>query len=345
MRDNEPHSSRFLPVLDRRQRELRDLRISVTDRCNFRCTYCMPREHYGPNFKFLPRAEILSYEEIARLSRVFASLGVRKLRLTGGEPLLRADVPELVRMLSAIPEVEIALTTNGSLLAEKAGALFAAGLRRVTVSLDSIEDSVFRRMSDVQFPVARVLEGIEAAAQAGLRPIKINAVIQRGVNDDGIVALARHFKGSGHILRFIEFMDVGTTNGWRLDRVVSGREIEERIARELPLEPIPSRYASDVARRFRYTDGSGEIGIITSVSEPFCGDCSRGRLSSDGKFYTCLFAVRGADLRAPLRAGASDDELRALVQQIWEGREDRYSELRTKSSALVPRVEMSYIGG
>jgi GTP 3',8-cyclase len=336
-----------MPPVDRLGRPLRDLRISVTDRCNFRCRYCMPREVFGLGHEFLPRAEILDYEEIARLARVFAAHGVRKLRLTGGEPLVRRDLPDLVRMLAAVDGVEVALTTNGSLLAERAATLAAAGLDRVTVSLDSLDDRVFQAMNDVHFPVARVLAGIEAAAAAGLAPIKVNAVVHRGVNDHTLVDLARHFKGTGHVLRFIEYMDVGSTNGWRLGDVVPGAEVVARIAAEMPLVPIEPAYRGEVARRWRYADGGGEIGVITSVTQPFCGDCSRGRLSAEGKFYTCLFAAAGTDLRGPLRAGASDEELAALIAGVWRVREDRYSELRTAATPeLAPkRVEMSYIGG
>jgi GTP 3',8-cyclase len=330
---------------DKRGRPLRDLRISVTDRCNFRCGYCMPREHFGKNFRFLPRAELLSFEEIALLGRVFAAQGVVKLRLTGGEPLLRAELPKLVGLLAGIPGVEVALTTNGSLLSEQARALADAGLRRVTVSLDSLDDAVFRRMNDADFPVAKVLSGIDAAAAAGLRPVKINVVVRRGFNDHTLVDVARCFKGTGHVVRFIEYMDVGTTNGWRLEEVVSGREIVDRIGRELPLEPIGAGYRGEVARRFAYRDGGGEIGVITSVSQPFCGDCTRARLSAEGKLYTCLFARTGTDLRTPLREGRSEAELRDMVRSVWSAREDRYSELRSEQTRGERRIEMSYIGG
>jgi len=338
------------PLLDRFGRPLHDLRISVTDRCNFRCRYCMPREVFGPGFAFLPRSEILSFEEIARLTRLFAAQGVRKIRLTGGEPLLRAELPALVRMIAETPGIEdVAVTTNGSLLASQAQALADAGLRRVTVSLDSLDDAVFRSMNDVNFPVALVLDGIAAAERAGLAPIKINAVVKRGVNDHTVVDLARHFKGSGHILRFIEYMDVGATNGWRLDEMVPGREIVERISAELPLEPAEPNYRGEVAQRWRYRDGEGEVGVITSVTQPFCGDCTRARLSAEGSLYTCLFASAGADFRGPLRAGASDEEITALLRRLWGQRDDRYSEIRTAAtpdSASAPRrVEMSYIGG
>ena len=330
---------------DRLGRPLRDLRLSVTDRCNFRCPYCMPREVFGPLHTFLPRGEILTFEEIQRLTRLFHRLGVRKVRLTGGEPLLRHDLPDLVRMLAGLEGMDLALTTNGTLLAHHAEALAAAGLGRVTVSLDSLDDAVFQRMNDVEFPVARVLDGIAAAAAAGLGPIKINAVVRRGLNDDGLVDLARHFKGSGHVLRFIEYMDVGTSNHWRPDDLVPGEEILRRIDAELPLEPIDPAYRGEVARRWRYRDGGGEIGIITSVSRPFCGDCTRARLSAKGELYTCLFAATGTDLRAPLRAGADDAELETLIRGIWTQRTDRYSELRSAETAGRERVEMSYIGG
>ncbi len=332
-------------VTDRRGRDMRDLRISVTDRCNFRCRYCMPREVFGPEFRFLPRGEILTFEEIARIARSFAAHGVRKIRLTGGEPTLRADLPGLVRMLADIAGVEVALTTNGSLLRDLAQPLRDAGLARITVSLDSLDDAVFRQMNDTDFPVADVLAGIEAAEAAGFRPVKINAVVRRGVNDHTALDLVRHFRGSGHIVRFIEFMDVGTANGWRLDDVVAGAEIVARIHAETPLEPAEPNYPGEVVRRWRYADGSGEIGVITSVTEPFCGGCTRARLSADGQLYTCLFAASGTDLRAPLRAGASDAEIAAIIAGRWARRDDRYSDLRSQATAGLPRVEMSYIGG
>jgi cyclic pyranopterin phosphate synthase len=333
------------PLLDRLQRPLRDLRISVTDRCNFRCQYCMPREVFGPNFEFLPRDQILSFEEIARLASVFASLGVRKFRLTGGEPLLRNDLPKLVEMLAAIDGVDLAVTTNASLLASQARALARAGLDRVTVSLDSIDDAVFRAMNDVDVPVSRVLEGIEAAERAGLGPVKVNCVVRKGVNDHTLVDLARHFKGTGHIVRFIEFMDVGTTNGWKLDEVTPAAEVVEQINAALPLVPLEPNYDGEVAKRWAYADGEGEIGLITSVTEPFCATCTRARLSADGRLFTCLFAVEGLDLRETLRSGAGDDELTEIVRGVWTSREDRYSELRSDGTADLPRVEMSFIGG
>jgi cyclic pyranopterin phosphate synthase len=305
----------------------------------------MPKEFFGADFPFLPRREILSYEEVYRLARIFHRLGVRKVRITGGEPLLRRDLPEIVRMMASLPDTDLALTTNGALLAARASALAAAGLRRVTVSLDSIDDDVFARMNDVDFPLQRVLEGIDAAAAAGLAPIKINAVVRRGVNDGAVVALARHFRGTGHIVRFIEFMDVGTTNGWRLEEVVPGSEIVARIAAEFAVEPVAADYPGEVARRWRYQDGGGEFGVITSVSQPFCGACTRARLSTDGKLFTCLFAEEGADLRAPLRSGCSDEGLEALIRDVWAGRRDRYSEIRSAATTGGKRVEMSYIGG
>jgi GTP 3',8-cyclase len=331
-------------LADRLGRPVRDLRISITDRCNFRCVYCMPKEVFGREYRFLDRAELLSFEEIARVARVFAGLGVRKVRLTGGEPLVRRDVERLVDLLAAIPRLELTLTTNGSLLAEKAQRLKEAGLARVTVSLDSVDDAAFRAMNDVDFPVARVLEGIDAAAAAGL-PVKVNAVVKRGVNDGEIVAMARRFRRSGHVLRFIEFMDVGHTNGWRLEDVVAAEEIVRRIDAEFPLEPVEAAYRGEVARRWRYRDGAGEIGVIASVTQPFCGDCTRARLSADGRLYTCLFAVRGHDLRAVLRAGATDAALQDEIAAVWERRADRYSEIRSARTVDLPKVEMSYIGG
>ena len=342
-----PQESPQPPALrDVRGRVLRDLRISVTDRCNFRCSYCMPRSVFGPGFRFLPAQEILSFEEIARVAGVFVSLGVHKLRLTGGEPLLRRDLTKLIRLLPQGPEIDLALTTNGSLLGPLAVELASAGLRRVTVSLDSLDDAVFQHMNDAQVPVRDVLDGIERAASAGLE-IKVNAVIRRGVNDAGLLDLVRHFKGSGQILRLIEFMDVGSTNGWERAEVVSAREMLESIGRVFPLEPAEPNYAGEVAQRHRFSDGSGELGIIASVTQPFCGDCSRGRLSAIGSFYTCLFASDGHDLRALLRGGASDDELRASIEARWYARRDAYSELRGRPLQLGqrPKIEMSFIGG
>jgi len=331
---------------DTRARPLRDLRISVTDRCNFRCTYCMPKEVFGRDFHFLPAGEILSFEEIARLARIFAELGVRKVRLTGGEPLLRRDLTTLIAMLAEIEGIEdLTLTTNGSLLAKLAPALKSAGLARLTVSLDSLDDAVFRAMNDVDFPVQRVLDGIDAAAEAGLGPVKINVVVKRGINEESILPLAAYFRGSGHIVRFIEYMDVGTTNGWRLDDVVTAAEIARAIDAAYPIEPVAASYRGEVANRYRYKDGRGEFGIIASVTQPFCGDCTRARLSSEGQLYTCLFAARGHDLRALLRDGASNADIARFIADIWRVRDDRYSELRTAQTVDVPKVEMSHIGG
>jgi cyclic pyranopterin phosphate synthase len=326
-------------------RPLRDLRISVTDRCNFRCVYCMPKEVFGRDYAFLPREELLSFEEIERLARVFAAHGVEKVRLTGGEPLIRRDLELLVAMLARIEGLDLTLTTNGSLLPQKAQALADAGLGRITVSLDSLDDEVFRAMNDVDFSVERVLAGIEAAAAAGLAPVKVNMVVRRGLNEDSVLPMARYFRETGHVLRFVEYMDVGHTNGWRLDDVVPAAELVAAIDAELPLEPVEAAYRGEVARRWRYRDGGGEIGLIASVTEPFCGDCTRARVSADGKLYTCLFALRGHDLRAVLRSGASDDELSSVIGGVWRAREDRYSEVRTAATADVPKVEMSYIGG
>jgi cyclic pyranopterin phosphate synthase len=340
-------------VQDRLARPLHDLRISVTDRCNFRCTYCMPKEVFDRDHAFLPHRELLTFEEITRLARVFIGHGVEKIRLTGGEPLLRKGIEDLVAMLAQLrtrtgAPLDLTLTTNGSLLARKARALADAGLRRVTVSLDGLDDTVFRRMNDVDFPVSEVLRGIDAAAAAGLAPVKVNMVVQRGVNEREIVPMARHFRGTGHILRFIEFMDVGASNGWRMDDVVPSREVLDRIAAELPLEPIDPNYAGEVAERWRYRDGSGEIGVISSVTQAFCRDCTRARLSTEGRLYLCLFAQSGHDLRALVRGDASDEQLSTAIARIWRQRADRYSELRghgQASAAALPRVEMSYIGG
>jgi cyclic pyranopterin phosphate synthase len=333
-------------TVDRLERPLRDLRISVTDRCNFRCTYCMPKEVFGRDHAFLPRSALLSFEEITRLARLFAAEGVTKVRLTGGEPLLRRDLERLVAMLAAIDGItDIALTTNGAALAAKAQTLKDAGLSRVTVSLDALDDETFAAMNDVGFPVARVLDGVQAAADAGLRPVKINMVVKRHVNDHAILAMAERFRHSGHILRFIEYMDVGTTNGWRLDDVISAEEIHRTIDAQWPLEPLCPHYPGEVANRYRYRDGAGEIGLIASVTRPFCGNCTRARLSADGKLHTCLFATRGHDLRDLLRAGATDHELAQQLRGIWGARADRYSEARTAQTAPLPKVEMSYIGG
>jgi GTP 3',8-cyclase len=333
------------PVTDTRGRALHDLRISVTDRCNFRCIYCMPKDVFDADYRFLPHADLLTFEEIARVARIFAGRGVEKIRLTGGEPLLRRNVERLVEMLARIGGLDLTLTTNGALLAKKARALADAGLSRVTVSLDSLDDATFRRMNDVDFPVGKVLEGIAAAGAAGLAPVKINMVVKRGVNDASIVPMARHFRGSGHIVRFIEYMDVGATNGWRMDDVVPATEIVGAIDAEMPLAPVDPNYRGEVAQRWRYRDGSGEIGVIASVTRAFCRDCTRARLSTDGKLYTCLFATEGYDLRALLRDGGDDARIGSVIAAVWRARADRYSEIRTASTARIPKVEMSYIGG
>jgi cyclic pyranopterin phosphate synthase len=331
-------------LADTRGRAMRDLRISVTDRCNFRCTYCMPREVFDSNYRFLPHDAILSFEEIARLARVFVGLGVNKLRLTGGEPLVRRNLDRLVAMLAAL-DAEVTLTTNGSLLAKQAAGLKKAGLDRVTVSLDSLDDATFRRMNDADFPVAKVVEGIEAAAAAGLGPVKINMVVKRGVNDQSIVQMAERWRGSGHIIRFIEYMDVGSTNGWRMDEVVPSAEVVRRLSARWPLKPIGANYPGEVAERWRYADGAGEIGVISSVTQAFCASCTRMRLSTEGSLYTCLFAQAGHDLKGLLRAGASDEQLRNEIAAVWQRRADRYSEIRTEFTAKNKKVEMSYIGG
>ena len=330
-------------------RPLRDLRISVTDRCNFRCPYCMPAEIFGEAYQFLPRADILTFEEISRLVAIFAELGVNKARVTGGEPLLRTDLYRLISQLSQIDGIDdVTLTTNGYLLAQQAEDLKNAGLHRVTVSLDSVDDEVFKTMNGRGFGVRRVLHAIQRAAEVGLAPLKINSVVQKGVNDHTIVDLARHFKGTGHIVRFIEYMDVGNRNGWQLDQVVSADEIVSRIDAEMPLEPMESNYVGEVAERYRYKDGSGEIGVIASVTKPFCGACTRARLSTDGSIFTCLFANKGISLRDPMRSGASDDELRRLISQVWGRRTDRYSEERasaTSGDSSQRKIEMYQIGG
>jgi cyclic pyranopterin phosphate synthase len=336
-----------MSLRDTRERPLRDLRISVTDRCTFRCTYCMPKEVFGRDFQFLPRAELLTFDEITRLVRLFVALGVEKVRLTGGEPLVRRELERLVAQLAVLEGVaDLTLTTNGALLTPaKARALKEAGLQRITISLDALEDAIFMAMNDVGFPVAKVLAAIDAAAVAGLQPIKINMVVKRGVNDGSILAMARHFRGSGHILRFIEYMDVGTTNGWRLDDVVPAAEIIATLSAAWPLEPVDPQYPGEVATRWRYTDGVGEIGVIASVTQPFCRSCTRARLTADGQLYTCLFASRGHDLRRLLRNGASDTEISASLQAVWQGRTDRYSEVRAAQTVPRRKVEMSHIGG
>ena len=331
-------------MIDTLGRPLRDLRISVTDRCNFRCVYCMPAEVFGRDYRFLERRELLTFEELERLARAFVARGVEKIRITGGEPLIRRDVERLVELLAGIPGLDLTLTTNGALLAQKAQLLEDAGLRRITVSLDSLDDEVFRAMNDVDFPVQRVLEGIDAAAAAGL-PVKVNMVVKRGANEESVLPMARAFRERGHVLRFIEYMDVGHSNGWRLDDVVPAAEIVAAIDAELPLQPLEPNYRGEVARRYGYRDGGGEIGVIASVTQPFCGDCTRARLSAEGRLYTCLFGVRGHDLRALVRGGASDEDIGAAIGDIWTRRADRYSEIRSGNTADLDKVEMSYIGG
>lgn len=334
-----------MSLLDTLNRPLRDLRVSVTDRCNFRCVYCMPKETFGSNFKFLHHEQILTYEEITRLARIFTSFGVKKIRLTGGEPLVRKDLPDLVRMLSGIPDLDLTMTTNGSLLPRFAQDLKDAGLNRVTVSLDSLDNNVFKAMNDVDFPVEKVLEGMDAAAAAGLAPIKVNMVVKRGLNESSILPMARFFREKGYILRFIEFMDVGSTNGWRMNDVVSAKEIIQTINADMPLEPADPNYRGEVAERWRYKDGGGEVGVIASVTQAFCRDCNRARLSAEGKLYTCLFAIKGHDFKSMLRSGATDEELAAEIEKVWSKRADRYSEIRSENTIPLPKVEMSHIGG
>ncbi len=330
---------------DTRGRPLRDLRISVTDRCNFRCTYCMPKEVFGRDFQFLDRGQLLSFGEIHRLVRIFRDHGVQKIRITGGEPLVRRKLERLIEMLAYWSDLDLTLTTNGSLLRQQARDLKDAGLKRITVSLDSLDDAVFKAMNDVDFPVEKVLQGIEEAAAVGLRPIKINMVVKRGVNEHSVLPMARFFRQQGHVLRFIEFMDVGATNGWRMEQVVPSRELVEMIDRDLPIEPVDPSYRGEVAERWRYRDGAGEVGFISSVSHAFCLDCTRARLSAEGQLYTCLFASKGTDLRGLLRRDASDDEISQLIGRVWTGRADRYSEIRTAETAKLRKIEMSYIGG
>ncbi|MFC5475141.1 GTP 3',8-cyclase MoaA [Paraherbaspirillum soli] len=341
-------------IADQLGRPLHDLRISVTDRCNFRCVYCMPREVFDKDYAFLPQTALLSFEEMTRLASLFVAHGVQKIRLTGGEPLLRKHIENLIGMLSALKtpdgkDLDLTLTTNGSLLAKKAQALKDAGLKRVTVSLDALDEAIFKRMNDADFPVAEVLHGIDVAHQVGLGPIKVNMVVKRGVNDHQILPMARYFKNTPYILRFIEYMDVGASNGWKMDEVVPSSEIVQRIQAELPLQPIAANYTGETAQRWRYTDGGGEIGVISSVTQAFCHDCTRARLSTEGKLYTCLFASAGHDLRALLRSECSDAEIASVIGQLWRTRDDRYSEMRTQNTAgLTParkKVEMSYIGG
>ncbi len=334
-----------MPLTDTLNRPLRDLRISVTDRCNFRCVYCMPKEIFGPDYKYLERSQVLTFEEMTRLARLFVGQGVRKIRLTGGEPLVRRDLHKLVAMLAEIPGLDLTLTTNGALLARQAQALKDAGLNRVTVSLDSLDDAVFKAMNDADFPVEAVLEGMDAAAAVGLLPIKVNMVVKRGLNEASILPMARFFKQKGYVLRFIEYMDVGSTNGWRMDDVVPAAEIVKMINAEMPLEPVDPNYVGEVAERWRYKDGSGEVGVVASVTQAFCRDCNRARLSAEGKLYTCLFAANGFDFRQLIRGGATDEELSQAIANVWRVRDDRYSELRSENTIPLAKVEMSHIGG
>lgn len=334
-----------MTLIDTLNRPLHDLRISVTDRCNFRCVYCMPKEIFGPDHQFLHRDQILSFEEIVRLARIFVTHGVRKIRLTGGEPLVRRDLHLLVGMLSEIPDLELTLTTNGTLLVKQARALKDAGLKRVTVSLDSLDDETFKAMNDVDFPVQKVLDGMDAAAAAGLGPVKVNMVVKRGLNETSILPMARFFREKGYILRFIEYMDVGHSNGWRMDDIVPAAEIIKIINSEMPVQPLDPNYRGEVAERWRYRDGSGEIGVIASVTQAFCGTCTRARLSAEGALYTCLFSIKGHDFRSLLRGGATDDEISQMIARVWRKRADRYSEIRSDNTIALPKVEMSHIGG
>lgn len=334
-----------MTLTDTLNRPLRDLRISITDRCNFRCVYCMPKEIFGPDYQFLHRDQVLTFEEITRLARIFVDHGVHKIRLTGGEPLVRRDLHILIGMLAQIPDLDLTMTTNGALLAKHARVLKEAGLKRVTVSLDSLDNTVFKAMNDVDFPVEKVLEGMDAAAKAGLGPIKINMVVKRSMNESSILPMARFFREKGYILRFIEYMDVGHSNGWRMDDVVPAAEIIKMIGAEMPLEPIDPNYHGEVAERWRYKDGSGEIGVIASVTQAFCGTCTRARLTAEGKLFTCLFGIKGHDFRELLRGGASDEEISQAVAQVWNRRTDRYSEIRSEKTTSLPKVEMSHIGG
>jgi GTP 3',8-cyclase len=334
-------------IVDAMNRPLRDLRISVTDRCNFRCIYCMPKEVFGANYPFLGRDETLTFEEITRLGRIFAAHGVEKFRLTGGEPLVRRNIEHLVAMLVEIDGIEdVAMTTNGSLLSpKKAKALKSAGLNRITISLDSLDNDVFTSMNDVNFPVSKVLKAVDNALEAGLDPVKIDMVVKRGVNENSIVDMAGHFRNTGIILRFIEFMDVGSTNGWRMDDVVSAQEILDAVGKHWPLAPADPNYYGEVADRYRYLDGAGEIGIISSVTQPFCGTCTRARLSADGELFTCLFGIKGHDFRTLLRNGSSDEEISEFLRSVWSVRADRYSEVRSENTIPLRKVEMSRIGG
>ena len=334
-----------MTLTDTLNRPLRDLRISVTDRCNFRCVYCMPKEIFGPDYQYLSRDQVLTFEEITRLAHIFVGHGVRKIRLTGGEPLVRKDLHRLVKMLADIPNLDLTLTTNGALLPRQARALKDAGLKRVTVSLDSLDNEIFKTMNDVDFPVEKVLEGMEAAAAVGLEPIKVNMVVKRGLNESSILPMARYFREKGYILRFIEYMDVGHSNGWRMDDVVPAREIVKIIDAEMPLEPVDPNYRGEVAERWRYKDGSGEIGVVASVTQAFCSTCNRARLSAEGKLYTCLFGIKGHDFKSLIRSGATDSEVSDMLTRVWGKRTDRYSELRSENTIALPKVEMSHIGG
>lgn len=331
-------------LYDSLNRPLRDLRISVTDRCNFRCVYCMPKEVFGSDYPYLKREQILTFEEITRLSKIFVKHGVKKIRLTGGEPLVRKGVPNLIQMLASIPDLDLTLTTNGSLLVQQGQALKDAGLTRITVSLDSLDDDIFKAMNDVDYPVAKVIEGMDYAHSIGL-PVKVNMVVKRGVNEQSILPMAKFFRERNYILRFIEYMDVGHSNGWRMDDVVSAKEIVGLINAEMPLEPANPNYRGEVAERWKYKDGSGEIGVVASVTQAFCRDCNRARLSAEGKLYTCLFAIKGHDFRDLIRNGASDDEISEKISQVWHKRADRYSEIRSENTIPLPKVEMSHIGG
>ena len=337
-------SNDYSKLVDKLNRPIRDLRISVTDRCNFRCVYCMPKEVFGKDYQFLEHTSLLTFEEITRVARLFKEIGIEKIRLTGGEPLVRRNLEKLIEMLAKL-DMDLTLTTNASLLKKKAQSLKDAGLKRVTVSLDSLDDKIFKAMNDVDFPVARVLEGIDHAASIGLTPIKVNMVVKRGVNDQDIVPMARYFKGSGHILRYIEYMDVGATNGWKMDDVIPSAEVIRLIHAEMPLEAIDPNYTGEVAERWRYTDGNGEVGVISSVTQAFCSTCTRARLSTEGKLYTCLFATQGHDIRQMLRGGSSDQEILDYVTGIWRVRGDRYSEIRSDATVKLQKIEMSYIGG
>ena len=341
---NKP-SSTTTAVTDTRKRHLRDLRISVTDRCNFRCTYCMPKSVYDRDFKFLERTQLLSFDEINRLVGIFKDHGVEKVRITGGEPLLRKQLEKLLEMISVSHQLDLTLTTNATLLKQKASMLLNAGLNRITVSLDSLDDHTFQIMNDMKVPVSKVLEGIEEADRVGFKPIKINMVVKQGINDQHVVEMAKYFKGTGHIVRFIEFMDVGSTNGWQMSHVVPSRQLVSQINEIFPIEPVEPNYIGEVAERWKYKDGSGEIGFISSVTQAFCDSCTRARLSAEGSIYTCLFATKGMDLRMLLRTGATDAAISNVINNLWQAREDNYSEIRTAETASLRKIEMSYIGG